>query len=153
MFGECRNKINSSSECRTTFSYWCMQLNVMTFLVHMHLVLGSVQACHITAIMALERGVITCQCVGMQIAGSHSGTLLCGLLHYAGYITKALHALLIKKATLFTSPHLACAHNYNNYIIKMYSIHLIERARKDEEGRYHVFRAPPIELSSVNRTV
>ena len=51
---------------------------------------GKNRSMHI--IMALERGIITC--VGMQIAGNHSGTLLCGLLHYAGYITKALHALL-----------------------------------------------------------
>jgi hypothetical protein len=42
--------------------------------------------------MALERGIITC--VGMQIAGNHSGSLLCSLLHYAGYIKKAIHALL-----------------------------------------------------------
>src|SRR6266850_1165119 len=27
----------------------------------------------------------------MQVARNHDGTLLCGLLHYVGYITKALH--------------------------------------------------------------
>jgi len=30
----------------------------------------------------------------MQVARNHSGTLLCGLLYYVGYITKALHGHL-----------------------------------------------------------
>ena len=47
---------------------------------------GKNRSMHI--IMALERGVITF--VGMQIARNHSGTLLCGLLHYVAYITKVL---------------------------------------------------------------
>src|SRR6266850_4484300 len=39
----------------------------------------------------------------MQVARNHGGTLLCGLLHYVGYITKALHGHLIISSH-FVSP-------------------------------------------------
>src|SRR6266850_4345667 len=36
---------------------------------------------------------------------NHSGTLLCGLLHYVGYITKALHGHLTRQCLCYTLPH------------------------------------------------